>query len=257
MVSNIKKGFTLAEVVIVLVVMSAVAMILTPTLISNNEQRVMLTALKKNYADLLVLQDAINLENIRHTRCARLDMTNADSFMRTISGNNCGNNGNPSGICDDDGLIPSYLKTLRGQAKIDFRNTRIPPAYINNLMCGGGQNIDLNNNGVFAILKNGVIWVLYRLDDNRAGVRVDVNGIKSPNRVGKDVFYFVIARNTSAGKWEVRPWNNVDCPAPGAPGAPGAPIDCECTNTCTTRGGDNTEAGVKSCSICAETLLNN
>ena len=57
-----KKCFTLAEVVVVLVVMSFLASVLTPTLIANNEQRVMLTALKKNYEDLVVLQDAINLD---------------------------------------------------------------------------------------------------------------------------------------------------------------------------------------------------
>ena len=248
MLNNIKKGFTLAEVAIVLVVMAFIASILTPTLISGNEQRVMETSLKKSFEDLVILQDAINLEEIHHTRCRRMDMSDTDSFMQTIYGPNCAANG----ICDDmddlandipAGFIPKYLKTMRDNAKTDYYNKLANMNYGDNLKCGGNAAIDLSTNGVYTFLKNGVIWVLYKIDDDKFGIRVDVNGLKSPNKVGRDVYYFAMKRDSVTGKWEARPWNTDDCP------------DCACDSDCEKKGRTEGTDDIKQCSICADTIF--
>ncbi len=215
MLNNIKKGFTLAEVVVVLVVMAVVASILMPTLIANNEQRVMVTALKKNFADLQTLQDAINLEEMHHTRCAKLDMRDDDKFINTIIGT--------SASARDNGLISQYTKTMKGKTKEDYIDKKIKtiygqkktdsegnvekdssgnPIFVSALLYkADGSKANLDN---IVILKNSVVWLPYK-EGNDFLILVDVNGIKSPNKIGRDMFYFKFEQN-STGKWEVVPY---------------------------------------------------
>lgn len=260
MLNNIKKGFTLAEVAIVLVVMSFVACILTPTLISGNEQRVMETSLKKSFEDLVILQDAINLEEIQHTRCSRLDITDSDSMLNTIIGEvTKDDEGKDTDIRDTGGIIPSYLKTMRGQAKADY-NAKIT-TYLNNnqIYAINDTNPTILNTIVF---KNGVIWMPRLVGEYQYGtapnlvtvpthinIIVDVNGVKSPNKAGRDIFNFQLIKNNDTGKWEVTPLPIGQC---------GATVDCSCEDYCFTSGPqDNTDAASRRlCAACADKIFN-
>ena len=200
-----RKGFTLAEVVTVLIVMSAIAGILVPTLTTSSEGRVMLTALKKNYSDLATIQDALNLENMRNPI-----NINIDNDVRNLLCNQDDVNR------DNDGIIPKYLKTQRGRARQDYIDVDPEGNMIGKLVAYNAGNrvksLDVNGENPiniaapnYIILKNNVIWVPYFINRGNFGVYVDVNGIKSPNIVGRDIFYFNFSFDNAESKWVVEP----------------------------------------------------
>ena len=56
-----KKGFTVTELIVAMILVAGIAMILMPTLVADNEKQVYATALKKMYAQLQQTNQAIGL----------------------------------------------------------------------------------------------------------------------------------------------------------------------------------------------------
>lgn len=182
----IKKGFTLAEVLITLGIIGIVAAITIPTLVNNVQDYQLKQAWKKNFS---VLQQATTsvLQNI-------------GSFKGTYA------------TFNQDALKNEYLPYLR-TTKICTGDPNPETTFgscwhalgVTKEMSGGviGNIVPLGNGAAGVILQDGT-YVLFAYNDstctnqNYAGageglsacgwITVDVNGSKAPNMVGKDTF---------------------------------------------------------------------
>ncbi len=179
-------AFTLAEVLITLGIIGVVAAMTMPVLYANYQKEVVVTQLKKAYS---ILQQAIvfssqengsvdmwALNNINGTRLWE------DYFEKYIQ-------------YFDVGSMP----TLIGKGNY----TRLNGAGAN------GDGIFSNYNNRYVIINDGMILIFSggHVNSNNAYMGVDVNGLKRPNRLGKDVFYFVLSN-----KYGLQPY--------GGPGTP-------------------------------------
>jgi len=175
MILKIHKAFTLAEVLITLLIVGVIASIVIPGLIQDTQQAEYKAAWKKSFADisnaskLLSQEYGGNLAGVcgaSHT-CVR------DLYLKYLSSNrSCGGTAVVGNCWNTDGA-----KGLNGGY-----------AYTAAWFTGAGLVI---NNGQFYYFE----WdpgvcnpVCYRF-------LVDVNGLKGPNTAGKDVYWASIYNN--------------------------------------------------------------
>lgn len=188
-----KKGFTLAEVLITLGIIGIVAALTIPTLMNNIQDNEFKNKLKKEYSVLAQAQQLIAQEN-------------GGQFATTLAS------------CTD--AIPhgcfrgvfeqklSYIKECTeyvGGATTSSSGCFAAPAYINYLS-GTAQNDYISNWGQASlVLKDGTSLV-FDLESNtctftiggliapeRCGyIKVDVNGVQPPNTWGRDIYLFLV-----------------------------------------------------------------
>ncbi|MDR1167706.1 MAG: type II secretion system GspH family protein [Heliobacteriaceae bacterium] len=162
-----KKGFTLAEVLITLGIIGVVAAITMPALIANYQKQQTIVSLKKAYT---VLNQAFTMAQIE--------------------------NGDFAEWSPDDGR--TYLfSTLRGSQCADMDT-----AYAQALMAAEGTPTNLFNNSSCFQLNDGM--KVFHLSSttsenyNHAIYVLDINGKKAPNIRGRDVFSFYILYSVSS-----------------------------------------------------------
>lgn len=186
-------GFTLAEVLVTLGIIGVVVALTLPSLINKYRTKVLQNQFKSAYS--LVSQAVMNMSidnpDLNSYYCNnRLDHTE-NVFIKDFAKN--------FQVVKSDFTAQRNLKNL-GYNQSNFFQTA--PGNIN-------FNTDSHNNGVI-FLKNGVFiassgcwWDYGRID-----FIVDVNGVKMPNRVGYDVFYFQIGDDNklypSAGNFNLQ-----------------------------------------------------
>lgn len=179
-------AFTLAEVLIVLGIIGIIAEITIPTLVADIKENINRTALKKYYS---VLSNATNLiKNDNGGTLKNLCSTNncfRDLFKTKLSYTKECSQGDVTGKC-----WASSWKTLDNNAGWDLNNG------------GGGFAAGLIlNDGMYMTFE----WAQVNgsgactLDDEGLGNNtqcfvstVDVNGSKSPNKMGYDIFRFYV-----------------------------------------------------------------
>ncbi len=176
----LKLAFTLAEVLITLGIIGVVASLTIPTIVQNSQEREIVTGLMKFNS---TLQSAITMWKTE-VGC-NSDFGTCLSF---------------EGYADGD--PNTFLKTIGKYFKVvdsamGKTNTKdwLPPAtydyygdkYTGNF--GAVSNIG-NGDGVF-LLQDGTTFSI-DASVTLIGFYVDVNGKKPPNRVGKDVFQFLV-----------------------------------------------------------------
>ena len=177
-----KLAFTLAEVLITLGIIGVVAAITMPILIGNYQKKVIQTALKKTNSELAQAVNMLMFEN----------------------GNTL------AGLCTTNKDHDCFAEKLAQQLKI-------------NKLCHS-NNSDNDNcwsyTGLFSgaknrphiILADGRLLQIYHTDAKCseminhsqykdktlicASTYVDINGLKSPNELGKDIFAFVITNGS-------------------------------------------------------------
>lgn len=163
-----KKAFTLAEVLISLAIIGVVAALTIPTLIQNYEEKVTVVKLKKVYSVL----------------------TNAYQLAQLEKGNF---NNNEEGITSKNfyDYIAPYLKV---QKYCGVEKGCWPDTMIKFLHGADWENLDNYRNYEKAIINDGMLLQIYTADRNdlEGEIRVDINGFKKPNTLGKDIFYFKI-----------------------------------------------------------------
>jgi len=198
--SKTNQGFTLAEVLVTLAIIGVVAALTIPSLIQKTQKQQYVTQLKKTYA---VLSQAIQIYESQNDCEGNLSFCPAfaghggapdDAFALNSFApylniiKNCG---------AAAGCVYAGMKTLHGDiyvATADFDN------YYNGNQLGKG------------ILADGSIIIIDDLNDNAdpvcsrdygdnaldnavcATIRIDVNGKKLPNQVGRDVFTFWVTK---------------------------------------------------------------
>lgn len=186
-------GFTLAEVLIVLGIIGIVAEMTIPTLINNFQTKVTITNLKKVYSEF--------------------------SQAYTLSAQE---NGTPDtwGLTEGDAagavtLINKFIPYLRiskqcvGTAASDYKGC-FPDIVYKRL--DNDPSVNINSLDIYqkVILSDGTLVAfqvtsatcnpVYGITNNPnkgacGGITVDINGFKSPNQLGKDVFFFWITKS--------------------------------------------------------------
>ncbi|MBP3924386.1 type II secretion system protein [bacterium] len=183
-----KVAFTLAEVLITLGIIGVVAAMTMPALIQKHQEQVTVNKVKAAYS---IMSQAINLaiaengdvsgweteeviEN-RHvlegrdetpliTRAYKIDVI----INKLKLAKNCG--------YDKDGCFAEHVKRLNGSKERDFNKIT---TYYN------------------VILSNGISLSIQAFGDDKLKGEfwIDVNGLKQPNVVGKDIFLFEFVGN--------------------------------------------------------------
>lgn len=156
-----KKGFTLAEVLITLGIIGVVAAMTLPALISNHKNSELRSSLLKNYSAI----------------SQALDMYQADTGERITPGN-----------CKARELktsLSSYMQVSKAKPLTKYINDYTNYTNKSNL------NYGLFDDGIFA-LNDGSLY-FFENGGQRLFITVDINGyFKKPNRLGHDLFMFQI-----------------------------------------------------------------
>ena len=189
---NIKKGFTLAEVLITLGIIGIVAALTMPMLLAHQQQVALRTALLKNYSVLYQAVEHMSADlgmDIVPSNFARQGFK--QYFIKYFN------------VLYDCGLGSTDITDHENAATYcaseqhyEGTTTRFTEHY---KTFDGGRYLDptLLNNGQF-VLNDGSLVMIENWDNNYIYISVDVNGIKKrPNVWGKDLFTFQL---TTDGK---------------------------------------------------------
>jgi len=194
------KGFTLAEVLLVITVIGVVASLTIPNLITNIQEKQTTAALKKAYSTLSNATISVAEEN------------GGNLISLPVIGSS------------SNSLISYYYKYLNVIKQCTYNNTRGNCWHSENASFyldgtpANNTNWDLVGIGVilgdgtlvsFADMSVNCIMIPYGgspLNDICTIARVDLNGFKRPNTYGKDMFLFYITKNRvvpngSQGTW--------------------------------------------------------
>ncbi len=178
------KGFTLAEVLVTLVIIGIVAALTIPTLMQNIQKSQHKTAFKKFFSEfsqahkLICLDYDGSIKNKNGTvNLAEFYFNNVRRYMSVVKQCGWAGGGNPTttGVCWHNNGVAKYMDGT------DFPDTTTSPTLI-------------LSNGTFIIYNtSNSACNLYSVNANICmGLYVDVNGFKGPNIVGKDIFYVAV-----------------------------------------------------------------
>jgi prepilin-type N-terminal cleavage/methylation domain-containing protein len=201
---NLKKGFTLAEVLIVLGIIGIIAQQTIPTLVSNVQTQITVVSLKQAYSLLTQVFTISTLEN--GTPDAWFTASNSDDDNQVLI----------------DKFAP-YLKVVKNCSGAAATGC-FPSSKMYRMLEGTNYGI-LDNDGYAIDLTNGMILsaggysgvgssnctfalgASTQLQNWCASFIVDINGFKLPNQYGKDLFGFylttngIIPQGTQADTW--------------------------------------------------------
>ena len=173
-----KKAFTLAEVLITLLIIGVIASIVIPGVINDTKEAEFNVGVKKTYADL---SNALKMVLI--------------------------NNGNVLDFANEPALRDDFCNVMTCVAK--GRGIDVVPGgdafyrYKNKAVIEGDFNY---SNNIVAKLNNGTLFLILPVDSTCAvwgvnvcaKIQIDINGLKGPAMAGKDVYMFYIVRNNGA-----------------------------------------------------------
>ena len=170
-----KKAFTLAEVLITLVIIGVIAAITVPTLMQNTERQEFVTRLKK--ADSVLKQISYKIAMDSGYPVGDYSFMENDDFFESFAQNI--NHIQKCTEANQGCFTPDTIKALNGSnwAKYDR---------VNSLVAADGITYGWHN-GQYCTGKG------LSSDDERNCIGrfiVDVNGQKAPNMFGRDVFFF-------------------------------------------------------------------
>lgn len=204
---NRNMAFTLAEVLITLGIVSIVAAITIPTLMTKINEKVHKTQLRKVVSTLNQALKMVynNTDTIYECYYGKSGVVNGTSKECSLLNSELEKVLKISHICDDNaykkGCIPKYkgkdtiLKENYGNDyNLDFQKRNCANWFENNI---------LNNQRVI-ILQDGTIIGQY-FSHSPQYIYVDVNGAKGPNRWGYDLFFLDLYYNGTSQVY-FRPW---------------------------------------------------
>ncbi len=201
-----KSAFTLAEVLITLAVIGVVAALTIPTLVKNYEEKATVTKVKKMYNTLF-----------NAYRLAILDYGTAGEWG--ITGRDEGSQDEDEETYNATNAIlvrDKLLKNVKTVKLCDNAKDQKACGVADEIYCIDGKNIDFaissssksqtasallaDGSTVVIIANGGVYGFAYRgpgeLSNTYANIYYDINGTKSPNTYGKDIFLFYVTENS-------------------------------------------------------------
>ena len=204
-----KSGFTLAEVLITLGIIGVVAAMTIPGLVGKYKDKVMITQTKKTYATILSAMDKLKYEMgaSDYTGVFLQDKTakeNANLFFskfKTLQKCDKGNEGcttstfkYPSVTNDGKGKNASYsAKSFYRGILPDGSVVGINPYVGGDAECGRiFNNKKTDADGYWISDGKGGYETVASYSKQCGVLMIDANGIKAPNQLGADVFFFII-----------------------------------------------------------------
>ncbi|MDR1167409.1 MAG: prepilin-type N-terminal cleavage/methylation domain-containing protein [Heliobacteriaceae bacterium] len=160
------KAFTMAEVLITLGIIGVIAAVTMPALISNYQNKAVLSQFWKAYSSVSNAYNLILNEDGPYTTWGYNNKTGADS----------------DAISEKFSKHMNFIRTCGYAAKDCWSNT---------YKTLNGAVWNLNTWESQAVLNDGAL-VYFKSFSEYSGFTIDVNGDKRPNTLGKDVFQFFI-----------------------------------------------------------------
>lgn len=187
--NNVKNAFTLAEVIIVIAIIGVVAAITIPNVVKNYQKKVTASKLKQTYS---ILAQALEKAKVEYGDIDTWDFyggTQVDTNIVTAAVDNSKN-------FFDKYLVP-YLKHSEN-TKVATLNEM---GYKNGILESNNEQY-VNSSYKYAFFKlqngayllmgsnfDGTTWIL-----ENPFIMIDINGNQSPNKRGKDIFYFKVTK---------------------------------------------------------------
>ena len=170
-------GFTLAEVLITLVVIGVVAAMTIPTMVANYQKTQYVTQLKKVYTEISQALQQLKVDE-GVSKITDLDVLMTDSFEDfNIALNRAG-----------DGFLKKYFKVVK-DCGVEDQNQ----CWAENVKKLNGEDFGWGMSPMFycVITVDGTSICVSPGTPGIAGYfSVDINGLKKPNQVGRDIFSF-------------------------------------------------------------------
>lgn len=183
--SRITAGFTLSEVLVTLAIIGVVAALIIPGIVQNVQKKQYVSGLNKAYSDLS--QATMQVMDDNGGKMTYVFPSNSyadrnrfrDKFCQTLNCIKRCDAGSPPSDCSY-----STYKALNGTILTDTANY-LPRAIL--------------SNGMLIYFDYLPSCSTYSRSNNNftmcGAFRIDINGFKEPNQVGRDIFYFEIAQN--------------------------------------------------------------
>ena len=168
-----KKGFTLAEVLITLGVIGVVAAMTMPTLIKNYQKTVTATRLKATYS---TISQAVRMSEVDNGPVTTWELPSDGAFYSARK----------SFV---DIYFKPYLKNVKECTNMSD--------------CIGEKIYDLSGSEIIEsykptfILNNGVVLNFTFQGETNIQIDVNINGKKGPNTYGRDIFIIVVNKGTN------------------------------------------------------------
>ena len=182
------KAFTLAEVLITLVIIGVIAALTIPTAINNTKEQELKSQFAKAYSTILQTIRKTETNNyFGYVECYYNDDESGYKSAQCISFYNAAfsKNVQVQKVCQNNslanGCIPEYKTYSTGSSHELYTKNSIE-----------------NNNRSY-VLANGIIIIPYSTTWSMPLFLVDINGHKGPNAYGKDLFSFIIRRSYDKG----------------------------------------------------------
>lgn len=169
-----KHGFTLAEVLLSIVIIGVIAVLTLPSLLNNIHQKTRMNLLKGVVA---TVNDAVQKE---FTKERTTDITLTDIYK------------------DPEAFLEKFELAKAGEP-FGTEYKRYSDAKVTNDVLIPNKNTD---NQATALLKNGVgIGIVNDIDNRTTSVVVDLTGNDKPNMVGSDYYIFKIEWDDDIHEW--------------------------------------------------------
>nr|QGT49854.1 hypothetical protein Melaina855_2410 [uncultured Candidatus Melainabacteria bacterium] len=178
--NNIKKGFTLAEVLVTLSIVGIVAVLTIPSIVKNYRYKTYVTSLKKIYSQVTdaaqaIMNDEMTTDFHKTTAGVPSDGNKgAGYFLRNYF--------KSSEAC----TTPSLGSACLGSSYKTFHGTPITSIF--------GEYCIRTVNGA-------TLCMMLNTDNNDSSIFVDVNGPSDPNIVGLDAFVMTINEYGLVSDW--------------------------------------------------------
>ncbi len=176
-----EKGFTLAEVLITLAIIGVVAALTIPSVVLNYQKTQTVTKLKKVYSEL---SNAANLAIAEYGLMSEWDMPDSNgASIKEFA----------------DKYITPYLKISKNCGRTTAC-TSIPRKTLGGDISTHYTDPTSDYNCKLILNDGTLIWITTATSNQKinAYIYADINGDKSPNVVGKDVFVFEVNKSFQA-----------------------------------------------------------
>ncbi len=186
-----KKGFTLAEVLITLGVVGIVAVLTVPAVMKNYRNRMYVSQLRKVAAQ--ISDAAVAAMNDEHT----------DKFYETkvAAANSCTDANN--GVCEAGAgyFLNTYFKTIKKNCLNATEPCAVSDGATYKMVDGTELNVGFGHEYCIQNSNGATICANFNPNNTCMSLAVDVNGMSEPNIPGRDIFAMDIHNDGTVSDW--------------------------------------------------------
>ncbi|MDD3593053.1 MAG: type II secretion system protein [Candidatus Gastranaerophilales bacterium] len=172
-----RKGFTLAEVLITLMIIGILAVITIPSLIQTYQERETVTKLKKTYSVLQQAYKLAEIENGTPTSWGLTTLKTIDKMKPYL---------NIIKDCSASSVNSGCMEPVKYMNSDNVHT----PSFYENFILADNVSIGLRPPSTYPDCKN--VSSNFGSSEICSQIYVDINGLKGPNKFGTDVFLFAL-----------------------------------------------------------------